>query len=99
MHLYRTSHTHTHSFTRIHTHTHTHKHTKTIQHIPSFTRFRFLKPKCHALLLDPRLNSADTVRINIAEMLHIAAIKFHCHVRALPAGQRTNSNPRFFACE
>ena len=43
--------------------------------------YSFLRPKCHALLLDGRLNSAATVRLNIYQSFLLAAIKFHCYVK------------------
>jgi len=53
------------------------------------TRFRrkivqFIKPKCHALLLDSQINSLETVLFNLYQILLIAAIKFYCHAKDLP---------------
>lgn len=39
-----------------------------------------LRPKCHHLLLDTSINSPATVRLNLYQMLLLAAMKFHCQV-------------------
>lgn len=46
--------------------------------------FSFLRPKCHAILLDARINSIAVVRLNIYQAFLLAAIKLHCYTRALP---------------
>lgn len=53
-----------------------------------------LKPKCHLLLLDLRLNSLSTVHESLFRILIFAAVKFHCYCRALP--QKPANNPDFF---
>ena len=46
--------------------------------------YSFLRPKCHGVLLDTRINSVATVRLNVYQAFLLAAIKFHCYTRALP---------------
>lgn len=45
----------------------------------------YLRPKVHPLLLDPGINSARTVRLNVYQAFILGAMKFHCYVDALPA--------------
>jgi telomerase reverse transcriptase len=45
----------------------------------------YLRPKVHPLLLDPVINSPDTVRLNLYQAFLMGAMKFHCFVRAWPA--------------
>ncbi|KAK9842467.1 hypothetical protein WJX81_001464 [Elliptochloris bilobata] len=51
----------------------------------------YLRPKCHAALLDPAVNSPATVRLNLYQVLLLAAMKLHCHAAALG---RPSSDPR-----
>mmetsp|Transcript_43236 Transcript_43236/g.112063 ORF Transcript_43236/g.112063 Transcript_43236/m.112063 type:complete len:190 (-) Transcript_43236:432-1001(-) len=46
----------------------------------------YVRPKCHPLLLDTRLNSPATVRVNIYQAFTLAAMKFHLYLAALPRG-------------
>ncbi|KJE96616.1 hypothetical protein CAOG_06915 [Capsaspora owczarzaki ATCC 30864] len=55
-----------------------------------------LKPKCHAMLLDCRLNTLLDVQVNVYQIFLLSAIKFHCIVRELPASRRVQGNPAFF---
>ena len=43
--------------------------------------YSFLRPKCHGVLLDTRINSVQTVWLNIYQAFMLAAIKFHCYTR------------------
>lgn len=43
----------------------------------------YLRPKLHPLLLDRNINSWSTIRINIFQAFAVAAMKFHCYVKAL----------------
>lgn len=46
-----------------------------------------LRPKCHPLLFDSALNSPATVRLNLYQLMLLAAMKLHCQARApLPNG-------------
>lgn len=45
----------------------------------------YLRPKIHPLLLDPCINSPTTIRVNIYQAFALAAMKFHCYVKSLPA--------------
>ena len=51
--------------------------------------YSFLRPKCHGVLLDTRINSVQTVWLNIYQAFMLAAIKFHCYTRV---------RKRCFAC-
>ena len=55
--------------------------------------YSFLRPKCHGVLLDTRINSLPTVWLNIYQAFLLAAIKFHCYTRALP---QRHLNVQFF---
>jgi hypothetical protein len=55
--------------------------------------YSFLRPKCHGVLLDTRINSVATVWLNIYQAFLLAAIKFHCYTRALP---QRHFNVQFF---
>ncbi|KAL4860163.1 Telomerase reverse transcriptase [Chlorella vulgaris] len=46
---------------------------------------QYLRPKVHPLLLDSTINSPQTVRLNVYQAFLLAAMKFHCYVKALPA--------------
>lgn len=43
----------------------------------------YLRPKLHPLLLDRNINSWSTIRLNIYQAFAVAAMKFHCYVKAL----------------
>lgn len=45
-----------------------------------------VRPKCHPLLLDTSINSPATVRLNLFQIMLLAAMKLHCQVRAHPIG-------------
>lgn len=55
--------------------------------------YSFLRPKCHGVLLDTRINSLPTVWLNVYQAFLLAAIKFHCYTRALP---QRHLNVQFF---
>jgi telomerase reverse transcriptase len=55
--------------------------------------YSFLRPKCHGVLLDTRINSLPTVWLNVYQSFLLAAIKFHCYTRALP---QRHLNVQFF---
>lgn len=40
-----------------------------------------VRPKCHPLLLDTSINSPATVRLNLFQIMLLAAMKLHCQVR------------------
>ncbi|KAL7603250.1 hypothetical protein Lser_V15G15665 [Lactuca serriola] len=40
----------------------------------------YLRPKCHAIFYDSKINSASVVRLNIYQSFVICAMKFHCYV-------------------
>jgi len=48
--------------------------------------YSFLRPKCHGVLLDTRINSVQTVWLNIYQAFMLAAIKFHCYTRVRKRG-------------
>ena len=48
----------------------------------------YMRPKCHALLLDETINGAEAVRLNIFQAFLLAAMKMHCAARALLAPPR-----------
>ena len=53
-----------------------------------------LRPKCHPLLFDSAINSPATVRLNIYQLVLLAAMKLHCQVRApLAAPQPSRAVP------
>ncbi len=39
-----------------------------------------VRPKCHPLLLDTSINSPATVRLNLFQIMLLAAMKLHCQV-------------------
>ena len=39
-----------------------------------------LRPKCHPLLFDGAINSPATVRLNMYQLMLLAAMKLHCQV-------------------
>jgi len=51
---------------------------------------------CKALLLDLNINSMETALLNIYQNFLACAIKFHCHIQALPKAGRVGHNPTFF---
>jgi hypothetical protein len=60
------------------------------------TRFRrkiiqFIKPKCHAILLDTQINSIETVWFNVYQIALVAAMKFYCHATELPKSPLENA--------
>ena len=55
--------------------------------------YSFLRPKCHGVLLDTRMNSVTVVWLNIYQSFLLAAIKFHSYTRALP---QRHFNVHFF---
>jgi telomerase reverse transcriptase len=55
---------------------------------------KVIKFRCHPLLLDTNINSMFVVRLNVYQLFLFCAIKFHCHVKAMPQG--VPQNPRFF---
>eukprot|EP00127_Corallochytrium_limacisporum_P004750 Clim_evm104s172 gene=Clim_evmTU104s172 len=57
--------------------------------------FAFFKTKCHPLLLDKRLNSEDTIAVNVFQLMALCAVKFHCHVRHLRQNHRPNERLPF----
>lgn len=57
----------------------------------------FIRVKVHPLLYDPAINSAFAVGTNVYQIFHLSALKFHCHIRALPPKRRARGNPSFFA--
>ncbi len=59
----------------------------------------YLRPKVHALLLDPSINSPTTVRVNVYQAFMIGAMKFHCYVRAMPVAPTTESKVLMNAIE
>ena len=46
----------------------------------------FMRPKCHPLLFDRRINSPDTARLNAYQVCLLCAMKFHCLVKQSDAG-------------
>jgi hypothetical protein len=54
----------------------------------------YLRPKCHALLLDATINSPTTVRLNIYQAFMLAAMKLHWYGRHMAAGPQ--ARPRVF---
>lgn len=46
---------------------------------------QYMRPKCHALLLDCDLNSPTTVRLNVYQAFLLTAMKLHWCVRLLPS--------------
>ena len=40
-----------------------------------------VRPKCHPLLLDTSINSPATVRLNLFQIMLLAAMKLHCQVQ------------------
>jgi hypothetical protein len=46
----------------------------------------FMRPKCHPLLFDRRINSPDTARLNAYQACLLCAMKFHCLVKQSDAG-------------
>ena len=59
----------------------------------------YLRPKVHPLLIDPAINSATTIRVNIYQALAIGAMKFHCYVRAMPVAPTPGSRVLMDAIE
>eukprot|EP00897_Mesotaenium_endlicherianum_P010077 jgi/Mesen1/9098/ME000058S08593 len=57
---------------------------------------QFLRPKCHALLYDPTLNSPATVRVNAYQAFVLCAMKMHSYLRCMPPG--AHHNPAFLFC-
>lgn len=55
-----------------------------------------LKLKCHPLLLDLKINSLQTVLINIYKIFLLQAYRFHACVLQLPFNQKVRNNPDFF---
>jgi hypothetical protein len=53
-----------------------------------------VKPKCHPLLLDSRINQPEGVALNVYQVFTLCAIKFYCQVKAMPRG--ADKNPAFF---
>eukprot|EP00898_Chlorokybus_atmophyticus_P005135 jgi/Chlat1/5622/Chrsp369S09002 len=46
---------------------------------------QYMRPKCLAILLDPRINSPSTIQLNIYQAFLLCAMKFHCYVVLMPA--------------
>ena len=44
---------------------------------------QYMRPKCHALLLDSGINSDVTVRLNLYQALVLSAMKMHCYLRSM----------------
>ncbi|XP_048774211.2 telomerase reverse transcriptase-like isoform X2 [Ostrea edulis] len=55
-----------------------------------------LRPKCHAVFLDTKLNSLEVVVSNSYRLVLLTALKFHCYASCLPENQRVQDNPQFF---
>ncbi|CAM6098970.1 unnamed protein product [Calypogeia fissa] len=45
---------------------------------------QYMRPKCHALFFDPRINSPATIRLNAFQAFLLCAMKFHAYVCCLP---------------
>ena len=60
---------------------HTHSHFPGQQLVLKLAQY--MRPKCHALLLDSGINSDATVRLNIYQAFVLTAMKLHCYVRSL----------------
>ncbi|BDA46320.1 probable telomerase reverse transcriptase [Coccomyxa sp. Obi] len=45
-----------------------------------------VRPKCHPLLLDTSINSPATVRLNLFQIMLLAAMKLHCQVACISGG-------------
>ena len=55
-----------------------------------------MRNKCHAIFLDPRINSSHVIRTNIYDVFLHMAIMFQCIVRRFPSNQRVHRNTAFF---
>nr|ALW82983.1 telomerase reverse transcriptase [Allium cepa] len=44
---------------------------------------QYMRPKCHALFYDSRINSSRVVRLNAYQAFLICAMKFHCYVHCI----------------
>nr|XP_022325546.1 telomerase reverse transcriptase-like isoform X1 [Crassostrea virginica] len=55
-----------------------------------------LRPKCHAIFLDLKLNSLEVCLTNCFRLLLLTAFKFHCYASCLPDKQRVKDNSEFF---
>lgn len=51
---------------------------------------------CKPLFLDLSINKPRIVYLNVYQTFLFSAIKFHCHVQALPTRRRVSANPAFF---
>ncbi|KAG6546743.1 hypothetical protein Mapa_011932 [Marchantia paleacea] len=45
---------------------------------------QYMRPKCHALFFDPRINSPATIRLNAFQSFLLCAMKFHAYICSLP---------------
>ncbi|BBN17278.1 telomerase reverse transcriptase [Marchantia polymorpha subsp. ruderalis] len=45
---------------------------------------QYMRPKCHALFFDPRINSPATIRLNAFQSFLLCAMKFHAYMCCLP---------------
>ncbi|KAL3695661.1 hypothetical protein R1sor_009737 [Riccia sorocarpa] len=55
---------------------------------------QYMRPKCHALFFDPRINSPATIRLNAFQAFLLCAMKFHAYVCCLSCA--TGHNQTFF---
>ena len=46
-----------------------------------------VRPKCHPLLVDNKLNSRGTVLLNVYQLFLLTAYKFHTYAEELPKGE------------
>uniref|UniRef100_A0A3Q1FNP9 Telomerase reverse transcriptase n=1 Tax=Acanthochromis polyacanthus TaxID=80966 RepID=A0A3Q1FNP9_9TELE len=55
-----------------------------------------LRLKCHALFLDLKINSVQTIYKNIYKLVLLHACRFHVCAQSLPFGQTVAKNPAYF---
>ncbi|KAL6644134.1 hypothetical protein ACP70R_018900 [Stipagrostis hirtigluma subsp. patula] len=43
----------------------------------------YMRPKCHPIFYDSKINSPGTVRLNVYQAFLLCAMKFHCYTRSM----------------